>query len=282
MSEERYLEDPAYINLVDGEQEIENRASSTLPDDDAPQAGTRADKSLALLTKRFVKLLQESPDGMLDLNEAAERLNVSQKRRLYDITNVFEGVGLIEKRTKNVVEWKGGDLEKNANAKLTPAQEKELAQLKRDCARLDEEEAELDKQIRWLRQGLKNVVEDRSPDSKMKVPISVLEALYPKRNFFRIRAAPCTEIQVLQSRPGSNPRHTLRMRSELGAPEIELLIRPSKKERQPRRSRHRRYEEPWEEAEKPYLDIEPPPGESDYPLQLHQKESILQIFDEMI
>lgn len=29
-----------------------------------------------------------------------------QKRRIYDITNVLEGIGLIEKRSKNVIQWK--------------------------------------------------------------------------------------------------------------------------------------------------------------------------------
>lgn len=30
-----------------------------------------------------------------------------QKRRIYDITNVLEGIGLIEKTIKNKIRWKG-------------------------------------------------------------------------------------------------------------------------------------------------------------------------------
>lgn len=48
--------------------------------------GCRYDSSLGLLTTKFVKLLRDSDDGVLDLNVAAEQLNV-QKRRIYDITN---------------------------------------------------------------------------------------------------------------------------------------------------------------------------------------------------
>lgn len=42
---------------------------------------------------------------MLDLNAAAASLQV-QKRRIYDITNVLEGIGLIEKKNKCMVCWK--------------------------------------------------------------------------------------------------------------------------------------------------------------------------------
>ncbi len=39
-------------------------------------------------------------------SKAADTLNVKQKRRIYDITNVLEGVGLIEKKNKNCIQWK--------------------------------------------------------------------------------------------------------------------------------------------------------------------------------
>ena len=45
-------------------------------------------------------------NGILDLNAASLTLGV-QKRRIYDITNVLEGIDLIEKRSKNMVHWKG-------------------------------------------------------------------------------------------------------------------------------------------------------------------------------
>ena len=85
---------------------------------------SRFDSSLGLLTKKFVYLLkraathgtlengaylghkEEGSDGTLDLNAAAKELQV-QKRRIYDITNVLEGIGLIEKRNKNHIAWIG-------------------------------------------------------------------------------------------------------------------------------------------------------------------------------
>lgn len=85
-------------------------------------SNSRFDSSLGILTKKFVFLLKRAAshgflengvtigpkaqggDGTLDLNVAAEQLGV-QKRRIYDITNVLEGIGLIEKRTKNHIAW---------------------------------------------------------------------------------------------------------------------------------------------------------------------------------
>lgn len=101
------------------------------------QKTCRYDSSLGLLTKKFVSLIQSAPEGILDLNgartarchsrhsspfvrillcsrgtegcvsfcglQAASNLNV-QKRRIYDITNVLEGIGLIEKKSKNNIQ----------------------------------------------------------------------------------------------------------------------------------------------------------------------------------
>lgn len=66
----------------------------------------RSEKSLGILTTKFVKLLQDAEDGFVDLKAAAEQLDVKQKRRIYDITNVLEGIGLIEKNSKNLIKWK--------------------------------------------------------------------------------------------------------------------------------------------------------------------------------
>lgn len=71
----------------------------------SPIEKTRYDTSLGILTKKFVGLLTSTEDGIVDLNQAADVLEV-QKRRIYDITNVLEGVGLIKKKSKNNIEWR--------------------------------------------------------------------------------------------------------------------------------------------------------------------------------
>jgi E2F/DP family winged-helix DNA-binding domain/E2F transcription factor CC-MB domain len=65
---------------------------------------SRYDSSLGLLTKRFVHRLKGAPGSKMDLNVLVQELGV-QKRRIYDITNVLEGIGLIAKEGKKLVAW---------------------------------------------------------------------------------------------------------------------------------------------------------------------------------
>ena len=78
-------------------------SQSTLMDADSK---ARKAFSLGELTKKFIRMIQDSPQKTVDLNDAAKDLMV-QKRRIYDITNVLEGIGLIEKSVKNKIRWKG-------------------------------------------------------------------------------------------------------------------------------------------------------------------------------
>ena len=51
----------------------------------------RQDNSLGVLTKKFVRLIRNSPDQTIEINVVVRELDV-QKRRIYDITNVLEGI----------------------------------------------------------------------------------------------------------------------------------------------------------------------------------------------
>lgn len=68
----------------------------------------RKENGLVTLTIKFIDLLKSAENQTLDLNEAMGVLSV-QKRRIYDITNVLEGIGLIQKECKNNIKWSGPD-----------------------------------------------------------------------------------------------------------------------------------------------------------------------------
>uniref|UniRef100_A0A0E0F9M8 E2F/DP family winged-helix DNA-binding domain-containing protein n=1 Tax=Oryza meridionalis TaxID=40149 RepID=A0A0E0F9M8_9ORYZ len=108
-----------------------------------PVGGCRYDSSLGLLTKKFLNLLKGAPGGIVDLNNAAETLEV-QKRRIYDITNVLEGIGLIEKKLKNNIRWKGIDDSRPGEVS------DDMSILQADIEALSLQEHSVDQQIRWL------------------------------------------------------------------------------------------------------------------------------------
>ncbi|CAD6264337.1 unnamed protein product [Miscanthus lutarioriparius] len=106
-----------------------------------------------LLTKKFINLLQGAEDGTLDLNKAAETLEV-QKRRMYDITNVLEGVHLIEKGLKNMIRWKGFDMSKPKEIEC------QISSLKEELESLYDEEFRLDDEISVAKEKLQALTLD--------------------------------------------------------------------------------------------------------------------------
>ncbi|GLJ52549.1 hypothetical protein SUGI_1118290 [Cryptomeria japonica] len=115
----------------------------------------RYDSSLGLLTKKFINLVKQADDGILDLNKAADTLEV-QKRRIYDITNVLEGIGLIEKKLKNRICWKG------LRASGLGDVEHDMTVLQADVDNLYVEECNLDERIREMQERLRSLSENES------------------------------------------------------------------------------------------------------------------------
>ncbi|KZV48983.1 hypothetical protein F511_09579 [Dorcoceras hygrometricum] len=137
-----------------------NRSISSTPisNTDAPSPLTpasscRYDSSLSLLTKKFINLIKHAEDGELDLNKAADTLQV-QKRRIYDITNVLEGIGLIEKKLKNRIHWKGLDNSKPGEA------DEDASLLQAEIENLSMEERDLDERTRQMQEKLRRLSEN--------------------------------------------------------------------------------------------------------------------------
>nr|XP_057904040.1 transcription factor E2F3 isoform X2 [Doryrhamphus excisus] len=144
---------------------------------------SRNDASLVLLTQKFVKMLEQAKDGILDLNIVSKYLKAS-KRRIYDVTNVLEGIKLIKKMYKNHVQWLGGwqQEERVQIVKRLAQEEKTLDELIGKCTRdihlmcLDDASARFAyltyediQTIPSLREQAVLVIKG-PPDTKMEVP----------------------------------------------------------------------------------------------------------------
>ncbi|XP_039295991.1 transcription factor E2F1 [Nilaparvata lugens] len=197
------------------------RVSNSSPGPGKKPALTRYDTSLGLLTKKFVDLLKSSPKGVIDLNVASEKLEV-QKRRIYDITNVLEGIGILEKKSKNNIQWKGGQVPADSVNSL----ESTITDLKATERNLDKLISDSENQLKKMNeqkrfayityQDLRSVEEYHTqtvmvikapPESRLNVPIESTSA------------APAATAS------GTGPKkYTMNMKSSSG--EIEVFLCP--------------------------------------------------------
>ncbi|KAL7294028.1 hypothetical protein TKK_0012597 [Trichogramma kaykai] len=152
---------------------------------------SRYEKSLGLLTTRFVGLLQKAKDGVLDLKVAADLLEVRQKRRIYDITNVLEGIGLIEKKSKNSIQWKGAGPGCNSQE----VGEK-LSGLKEEIKKLEEHEEMIDTHTQWVKQSLKNVQNDSQNRRYLYMQYEDLKETFENKLIMVVQAPTDTKLEV--------------------------------------------------------------------------------------
>ncbi|KAM6217865.1 transcription factor E2F2 [Rhynchocyon petersi] len=161
----------------------------------SPGEKTRYDTSLGLLTKKFICLLSESKDGVLDLNWAAEVLEV-QKRRIYDITNVLEGIQLIRKKSKNNIQWVSKGM---LGDSIRPGKQQQLQQ---ELTELTNMEHTLDRLIESCSLNFKHLTEE---ETNRKYPLRLAYVTYrdlqavdsfKDQTVIAVKAPPQTRLEV--------------------------------------------------------------------------------------
>ncbi|XP_019773636.1 transcription factor E2F4 [Dendroctonus ponderosae] len=266
-------------------------------------AQPRFEKSLGLLTSKFVSLLQKSKGGILDLKVAADILEVRQKRRIYDITNVLEGIGLIEKKSKNSIQWKPYTVYRpasNAEDANSGGFTEKISRLKQKLARLDEYEHELDMHKIWINQSIRNTTEGNS--QFLYLTLEDFAACYGQQDAVIAAKVPVNETRVAVS--NNEGSFSLKIAST-GRPIDAYLVSERvldgrlKMQRRPRPAPHkrRRYTNPDLETaailfQKPPRAAEPPAvsgaGDAflplsllgaDYPYSLLEHEGACDLFD---
>ncbi|XP_028784797.1 transcription factor E2FA isoform X2 [Neltuma alba] len=196
---------------------ISNAGSPSL----TPAGSCRYDSSLGLLTKKFINLLKHAEDGDLDLNKAAETLEV-QKRRIYDITNVLEGIGLIEKKLKNRIHWKG--IKSSTSGEV----DGDVSMLKADVETLSLEEQRLDDQIRGMQERLRNLSEDEKNQKWLFVTEEDIKGLPGLQNetLIAIKAPHGTTLEVPDPEEAVDypqRRYRIILRSTMGPIDVYLV-----------------------------------------------------------
>ncbi|NXI36194.1 E2F1 factor, partial [Galbula dea] len=161
----------------------------------SPGEKSRYETSLNLTTKRFLELLSQSPDGVVDLNWAAEVLKV-QKRRIYDITNVLEGIQLITKKSKNNIQWLGNQATVGAPSRHRLL-EKELRELQAAERQLDDLIQMCTVQLRLLTEDPANQQYPLVPTAAYVTCQDLRSVVDPSEQMVMvIKAPPETQLQV--------------------------------------------------------------------------------------
>ncbi|KNA03356.1 hypothetical protein SOVF_210010 [Spinacia oleracea] len=184
---------------------------------------SRSGRSLVLLTKKFINLIEQAKDGILDLKETAQTLEVQnrQKRRIYDITNVLEGIGLIEK-LKNGIQWKGPNVSRPGEV------DHGVASLQEDIENLSMEERNLDDRIREIQERLRGITEDNNNQKWLFVSEEDMKALpcFQDETLIAIKAPHGTTLEVPEPDEAVDypqRRYRIVLRSTMGPIDVYLV-----------------------------------------------------------
>ncbi|XP_048386930.1 transcription factor E2F6 isoform X1 [Stegostoma tigrinum] len=170
---------------------MEDESSSRVTSAPRSTKKPRFDVSLVHLTQQFMELVKEAPDGVLDMNDIAKMLGV-RKRRVYDITNVLDGIRLVRKKSKNLIEWIG----KNPQEKL--AYEAQSRKLRKELADLTKVENSLDDLIKDCAHQLYTLTEDKENARLAYVTYQDIHSLqaFKEQIVIAIKAPQETKLEV--------------------------------------------------------------------------------------
>jgi transcription factor E2F3 len=198
----------------------------------ASGSGRRVDSSLGVLTQKFVQLINEqSMTGAVDLNVAAESLGV-QKRRIYDITNVLEGIGLIEKKSKNHIQWKirlNESVRSGAAASAVDGSP-EIEAIRADMEALRREEIEVDRELAKLQQTMSQMTTEAMGSADAWVTYDDIRQLPAMRGkqILTFKAAAGSTLNVSEPMPGPDgaTRYQVKLQSSGGPIECFKVEQP--------------------------------------------------------
>nr|XP_025043009.1 transcription factor E2F4 [Pelodiscus sinensis] len=155
----------------------------------------------------------------ISIRQAADTLAVRQKRRIYDITNVLEGIGLIEKKSKNSIQWKG--VGPGCNTREIAHK---LIELKAEIDDLEQREQELEQQKMWVQQSIKNVTEDVQNSRLAYVTHEDICKCFSGDTLLAIRAPSGTRLEVpIPEGLNGQKKYQIHLKSTSGPIEVLLV-----------------------------------------------------------
>lgn len=173
----------------------------------------RVENSLGELTKNFVNYIKTSGRKTININDLVHELKV-KKRRIYDITNVLEGIGYIQKHAKNEISWIKNDVFlpqiKTSNRISTISTE--IKNLQETLKNLENEEIEIEQNIEIIKNKFNFISQQEEFNKFGYITFNDLNDLSSNEKFdlLAIKAPKGTLVDIIDPNEAKNSYNKLK------------------------------------------------------------------------
>ena len=179
----------------------------------------RVENSLGELTKNFVNYIKTSGRKTININDLVRELKV-KKRRIYDITNVLEGIGYIQKHAKNEISWIKNDVFlpqiKSSNRISTISTE--IKKKQETLKNLENEEIEIEQNIEIIKNKFNFISQQDEFNKFGYITFNDLNDLSSNEKFdlLAIKAPKGTLVDIIDPNEAKNSYNKLKNDMESG------------------------------------------------------------------
>ena len=190
--------------------------SESIEEEDENSKYTKQENSLAQLTQNFLNYIKKKGRINISINELVEDLKV-KKRRIYDITNVLQGIGYLEKKGKNEILWiKDNNCIniQNPNNNIISS----YSQLKQELDELKSQNKNIEENMNKYREEFKLISQKNEFPKYGYITFDDITelSLNEKVNFMIIKAPKGTSINVIDDEESKKAYNKIKTQMENG------------------------------------------------------------------
>ena len=190
--------------------------SESIEEEDDNSKYTKQENSLAQLTQNFLNYIKKKGRINISINELVEDLKV-KKRRIYDITNVLQGIGYLEKKGKNEILWiKDNNCIniQNPNNNIISS----YSQLKQELDELKSQNENIEENMNKYREEFKLISQKNEFPKYGYITFDDITelSLNEKVNFMIIKAPKGTSINVIDDEESKKAYNKIKTQMENG------------------------------------------------------------------
>lgn len=192
------------------------------------------ENSLGQLTKNFIKYIRENGKKSVNINDLVNELSI-KKRRIYDITNVLQGIGYIQKNCKNEISWVKTNVHQKKKTKKNNAEKKieQISKQKSNIEFLIKQNSQLKKKLDAFFDEFTSISQRVDFLQYAYITMDDIESLAKNLNkdFVLIKANNGNEVKILEDGEAKKVYENERNKMEKGLiPKDELLLQILQKE----------------------------------------------------